>query len=256
VIISQTGCPGSRVEAEISKTAIMEILIVKKTRAQLIILLLIAVIVIPVAAGSDNTTNATTVPTPTETNLTTTTTTAPVNVTITEIPTTATTEQAAANTTEENTTVTTVVPTGTPTVPTTGGITVASSPMGASILLDGVLEGTTPENLTGIAEGNHIIRLTLSGYYDYEGTIYVVPGQVTDVFGTLPPLSSSSGPVMVVVTQAATATPSPVVTVQPTATASGGMLENPTIVASVLGIIAASIGAVAAIFPHLSKFKK
>ncbi|MFY9982762.1 MAG: PEGA domain-containing protein [Methanoregula sp.] len=188
--------------------------------------------------------------------LTTITTTFPANVTITEIPTNATTEQAAANATEENTTVTTAVPTGTPTAPTTGNITVASSPLGASVLLDGVLSGSTPENLTGIAAGNHIIRLTLSGYYDYEGTIYVVPGRDTDVFGTLPPLSSSSGSVMVVVTQAATATPSPVVTVLPTATASGGLLENPTIVASVLGIVAASIGAVAAIFPHLSKFKK
>ena len=234
----------------------MEILIVKKTRAQLIILLMIALIVVPVAAASDNTTNATTVPTPTETNLTTTTTTYPVNVTTTEIPTNATTEQAAANTTEENTSVTTIVPTGTPTAPTAGDITVASSPLGANVLLDGVLVGNTPENLTGIAEGNHIIRLTLSGYYDYEGTIYVVPGQVTDVFGTLPPLSASSGSFTVPATQPATAIPSPVVTVQPTATASGDLLGNPTIVASILGIVAASIGAVAAIFPHLSKFKK
>jgi hypothetical protein len=232
-------------------------LTVKKTRTQFILLVMIALIVIPVAAGSQNMTNATTVPTLAETNLTTATT-YPVNATTTVIPTNATPEQTTTNTTASNTTTMTVVPTGTTVAPsTTGNITVASSPLGASILLDGILYGNTPENLTGIAEGNHIIRLTLSGYYDYEGTIYVVPGQVTDVFGTLPPLSGSSSVSSTGSTnQTTTAAPSPVATVQPTAASSGGLLDNPTIVASILGIVAACIGAIAAIFPHLSKVKK
>jgi hypothetical protein len=96
----------------------------------------------------------------------------------------------------------------------------------------------------------------MSGYYDYEGTVYVVPGQVTDVFGTLPPLSASSSGSSSGSTAQGTATTAPEITVQPTSTSSGGLLNNPTIVASILGIVAASIGAVAAIFPHLSKFKK
>ena len=104
--------------------------------------------------------------------------------------------------------------------------------------------------------GNHIIRLTLSGYYDYEGTIYVVPGQVTDVFGTLPPLNASSSGASSGSTAQATATTAPGITVQPTSTSSGGLLDNPTILAALIGIVTASIGAFAAIFPHLSKSKK
>jgi hypothetical protein len=183
-----------------------------------------------------------------------------VSTTTTIVPTTTlvTLSSTGNSTTVSNTTITTIVPTGTSAATSsTGNITVASSPLGASILIDGVLYGNTPENLTGISAGNHIIRLTLSGYYDYEGTLYVVPGQVTDVFGTLPPLSaSSSGSSTGSTNQTTTVASSSVVTVQPTATSSGGLLDNPTIVASILGIIAACIGAFAAIFPHLSKVKK
>ena len=228
----------------------------KKTRAQFILLVMIAFIIIPVAADSQNTTNSTTVPTLTETNLTTATM-YPVNNITTVIPTNATPEQITTNATVSNATTMIAATTGTSVVPSsTGNLTVASSPLGASILIDGVLYGNTPENLTGISAGNHIVRLTMSGYYDYEGTVYVVPGQVTDVFGTLPPLSASSSVSSSGSTAQVTATTAPEITVQPTSTSSGGLLDNPTIVASILGIVAASIGAVAAIFPHLSKFKK
>ena len=228
----------------------------KKIHPQYMLLIMIALIIIPVAASTQNVTNATMVPTLTEINLTTTTK-YPVNSTTTVIQTNSTTDQIVTNISVSNTTATIVVPTVTSTAPPSpGNITIASSPLGASILIDGVLYGNTPENLTSIAAGNHIIRLTLSGYYDYEGTIYVVPGQVTDVFGTLPPLSASSSGSSAKSTNLPTVSPSPVATVQPAVTSSGGLLDNPTIVASVLGIIAAGIGAVAAIVPHLSKFKK
>ncbi|MDD1694749.1 MAG: PEGA domain-containing protein [Methanoregula sp.] len=138
-----------------------------------------------------------------------------------------------------------------------GDVSVASSPLGASILLDGVYYGTTPGNLTGISPGNHIMRLALSGYYDYEGTIYVVPGQVTHVFGTLPPLSGAVSQTLQPVTTAPT-TVLPATTVQPTATqtSSAGALENPTVIAAIIGIITACIGAGATIFTHISKIKK
>ena len=230
----------------------------KKTRAQFILLVTIALIITPVAASSENITNSTTtVPTLTEINLTTATT-YPANVTTTVIPTNVTQEPIPMNTTIANTTIMTVVPTGTSVAPSlTGNLTIASSPLGASILIDGVLYGNTPENVTGISAGNHIIRLTLSGYYDYEGTTYVIPGEITDVFGTLPPLSvssfsSSTGSA----TLPTTVAPTSVATVQPTSTSSGGLLDNPTIVASLIGIATACIGAFAAIFPHLSKAKK
>ena len=42
-------------------------------------------------------------------------------------------------------------------------VTVHSSPPGASILIDGVYQGTTPSTVSGVNQGNHIIRLALSG---------------------------------------------------------------------------------------------
>ena len=71
----------------------------------------------------------------------------------------------------------------------------------------------------------------MSGYYDYEGTIYVVPGPITSVFGTLPPLSASSSGASSGSTAQVTATTASGVTVQPTSTSSGGLLDNPTILA-------------------------
>ena len=125
-----------------------------------------------------------------------------------------------------------------------------SSPLGASILIDGVYYGTTPANLTGIAQGNHIIRLTQSGYYDYEGTLYVVPGQTSHAFGTLPPLNQVSA--------APTAIPIivPVVTPEPAPTAAKGLLENSSVIVAIIGVITASIAAGATIFTHVNKVKK
>ncbi len=132
--------------------------------------------------------------------------------------------------------------------PTTGSVTVYSSPIGASILIDGVYYGTTPGNLTGIQQGNHIIRITQSGYYDYEGTIYVIAGQTSHAFGTLPPLNQVSAaptPVSIIV---------PVVTAEPTQ--AKGLLENSSIVVAIIGVLTATIAAGATIFSHIAKTKK
>jgi hypothetical protein len=219
---------------------------------QFTLLLVMALIIIPVAAGGENTTNSTTFPTLAETNLTMGTT-FPVNATETVNQTNVTPGQIPMNSSVTGAPSAISTPAGSSVIPSsTGNLTVASSPLGASVLLDGIFYGNTPQNVSGISAGNHIVRLTLSGYYDYEGTIYVVPGQVTSVFGTLPPSTgSSSGS-----TTPATVTTGPVIAVQPTSTSSGGLLENPTILAALIGIVTASIGAFAAIFPHLSKSKK
>ncbi len=130
-----------------------------------------------------------------------------------------------------------------------GNITVHSSPIGASILIDGVYKGTTPDTITNIAPGNHIIRMALSGYYDYEGTIYVLPGQTTNAFGTLPPLNQigSQNPVTPVATPIVIAVP---VTAEPTEK-QGGM-DNSILVA-IIGVVTAVIGAVATLFTHKAK---
>jgi hypothetical protein len=136
-------------------------------------------------------------------------------------------------------------------LPDRGSMMIYSSPTGANILIDGIYYGTTPGNLTGIAQGNHILRLTQSGYYDYEGTIYVLPGQTSHAFGTLQPVNQISAP-------AATPVPIiiPVVTAEPTSSAAKGPLENPGVLVAIIGVITASIAAVTTIFTQVNKVKK
>jgi hypothetical protein len=241
----------------------------KKLWTQLIILVMVALIVLPVSVTGQNTTNSTNVTTTTgtsaKTNETTqatpnVTVTALVNITETIPPATTASLSAATTVPVPATTLTTVIPTTTPAVTpaAVGNILVASSPMGASILIDGVYYGVTPGNMTGISAGDHIVRLTMSGYYDYEGTFSAVPGQVTNIFGTLPPLSGSSVQQSTTTTSSATPIAIPVVavTVPPTQTSSAGIFDNPAVIAAIIGIITASIGAIATIFPHISKVKK
>jgi hypothetical protein len=137
--------------------------------------------------------------------------------------------------------------------PNSGDIGVYSSPLGASILIDGRYYGTTPANLTAIPAGNHIIRLSLSGYYDYEGTVYVLAGQTNHAFGTLQPLNQYTVPPTPVPTTAA-----PIIIEVPTAapTPSQGPLENPGVWVAIIGVITATIGAAATVFSHIFKAKK
>jgi hypothetical protein len=166
------------------------------------------------------------------------------------IPTTiVTTQQTTVISTQPETITTTLSPIPSETsLQTTGTVTVYSSPIGASILIDGVYYGTTPANLTGIQKGNHIIRLTQSGYYDYEGSIYVIPGQSAHAFGTLPPMNQVSAaptPVAIIV---------PVVTAEPTQ--AKGLFENTSVIVGIIGVFTALIAAAATIVPHILKNKK
>ena len=135
-----------------------------------------------------------------------------------------------------------------------GSVSVYSSPLGASVLIDGRYYGTTPANLTDIPSGNHIIRLSLSGYYDYEGTIYVIPGQTTYAYGTLPPLGQFSTTPTPVPTTAVPIIVQVPVTAEPTQ--SQAPLENPGVIAAIIGVITATIGAIATIFSHIFKARK
>jgi len=147
-----------------------------------------------------------------------------------------------------------ITTTPSPTQPNSGSVSVYSSPLGASILIDGRYYGTTPANLTDIPSGNHIIRLSLSGYYDYEGTIYVIPGQTNHAYGTLPPLGQFSTTPTPVPTTAVPIIVQVPVTAEPTQ--SQAPLENPGVIAAIIGVITATIGAVATIFSHIFKAKK
>ncbi len=136
-----------------------------------------------------------------------------------------------------------------------GEVMVYSSPTGASILIDGVYCGTTPGKVNGVPAGNHILRLTLGGYYDYEGSIYVVAGETSQGYGTLQP--------MIQVTAAPTAVPTaivtvfvPVIPITPEPTQEKGLLENSSVLVAIIGVITALIAAGASIFTHVKPPKK
>jgi hypothetical protein len=224
------------------------------------VFLAILFIVLPVCA--DNvTTNETTVA-PAQTTV------APANTTVATTQTAAPTTQTTVATTQVTATpgvttitdtlpaVTTVIPTASGTEPvTTGSVSVYSSPTGASILIDGIYSGTTPKTVTGVPAGNHILRLTLSGYHDYEGSIYVVPGQAAQGYGTLQPIGQT-GSVAPAPTTVIVPVYVPVVTATPGPTEDPGMLGNSSVMVAIIGVITAIIAAGASIFTHVKPPKK
>jgi len=141
--------------------------------------------------------------------------------------------------------------TGATTVPTqvtrpTGNITIHSSPLGANVFVDGVYQGKTPLELSGVSTGFHSVKMTMDGHYDYDGSTYVVSGENITAFGSLPLQARISE---------AEKTPVPSTPV-PTATQASDPLSNPTVIAAVAGTITAGIGAFATIYSQISKQKK
>lgn len=69
--------------------------------------------------------------------------------------------------------------------PDTGTLTIASTPAGASVYIDGALKGTTPYTSTTIAAGDHAILIRMDGYADFSGTASIMPGGVFSEHYTL-----------------------------------------------------------------------
>jgi len=65
--------------------------------------------------------------------------------------------------------------------PTVGSIHVTSTPSGADIDLDGSHEGTTPKTISGVPVGSHTIKVTASGYEDYNRRVTVTDGETETV---------------------------------------------------------------------------
>jgi hypothetical protein len=166
------------------------------------------------------------------------------------------------NTTVAVTLPATVVTTVNPTIPgvvteTTGSVMVYSSPTGASILIDDVYSGTTPKTLYGVPAGNHILRLVLEGYYDYEGSIYIVPGQPAQGYGTLQPMSRVMSAAPTLALPAATIPVIvPVVTTAPGPTQDAGLLANTSVLVAIIGAITVLIAVAASIYTHLTPPRK
>ena len=152
---------------------------------------------------------------------------------------------------------TTVIPTAIPTISvgeteTTGSVMIYSSPAGASILIDGVFSGTTPKTVNGIPAGNQILRLELSRYYDYEGSIYVMPGQTAQGYGTLQPMNQGTSAAPTVFAPVIV----PVVTATPVPTQDPGPLGNPSVIIALISGFTVMVAAGVSIYIHLTPHKK
>jgi hypothetical protein len=71
--------------------------------------------------------------------------------------------------------------------PTTGFISVSSSPSGANIYLDGAYQGITPHTIVSVAPAHHTVSLDLSGYQHYETGVDVTAGGTSYVSASLVP---------------------------------------------------------------------
>ena len=71
--------------------------------------------------------------------------------------------------------------------PTTGAISVTSSPSGAEVYLNNAFRGLTPITLDSLSPGSYTVLLKLSGYSDWSSTAQVVAGQTAQLTATLTP---------------------------------------------------------------------
>ncbi|KAF1078195.1 PEGA domain-containing protein [Methanogenium sp. MK-MG] len=72
-----------------------------------------------------------------------------------------------------------------PVQPVTGSLSVSSSPSGAAVYVDNVYYGTTPQTVTGLTPGNHLVQLTHTGYEPWSQTAGVTAGQTNTVTAVL-----------------------------------------------------------------------
>ncbi len=230
------------------------------------VFLAILLMVLPVSADNVTTTQTTDI-TPQTSVTTSPETIATQTANVTASPTTVATTMTAAtpvNTTVEvpqPTTVTTVVTTIQPTEYTTGilntgSVNVYSSPPGASILIDGLYCGTTPKTVTDVAAGNHLLQLELSGYNNYEGSIYVVAGQTAEGYGTLQPINEGTSAILTPTTNATVPVIAVVVTAAPEPTQSTGLLGNSTVLAAIISSVTVLIVSGISLYMHFTPPKK
>ena len=78
-----------------------------------------------------------------------------------------------------------------PTRAGTGSLKVNTIPPGASILLDGIAKGVTPDTVSGLKPGVYTLVLEKEGYADYQKNVTVSAGIPTTVTAILSPLYGS-----------------------------------------------------------------
>lgn len=63
---------------------------------------------------------------------------------------------------------------------TTGSLSIATTPHGALVFIDGQMKGISPATIPGLAPGPHKIRLVLDGYQDFETTTEIAAGSTSE----------------------------------------------------------------------------
>ncbi|HUU74510.1 MAG TPA: PEGA domain-containing protein [Methanoregulaceae archaeon] len=80
-----------------------------------------------------------------------------------------------------------------PQPPSSGTISVSSSPSGAEVYLDNVFRGYSPQTIQDVASGSHVVLMKLGGYQDWQSTVQVSAGQDTPVNAIFTP-TPTTGP--------------------------------------------------------------
>lgn len=76
--------------------------------------------------------------------------------------------------------------------PETGSVSVATSPRGALIFIDGVQQGISPATIPGLSAGSHTLLVKLDGYADLSVPVSVTGGQTKDYALVLTPLAGAA----------------------------------------------------------------
>lgn len=84
-----------------------------------------------------------------------------------------------------------------------GSLSVATTPAGAFIFIDGVQRGVSPATIPGLSAGTHTVLLKLDGYQDFSAPVMIAAGKTQDYATSL--VKNAAAPATTVATANATA---------------------------------------------------
>lgn len=96
-----------------------------------------------------------------------------------------------------------------PPVPTTGTLKVTTTPSGATLVVDGKSVGTTPCEIPDLNEGQHSIRIALSGYSDEQRNVIVPAGKTSTLTVVMQDVEQKPTPEVVKPVSGTTPVPKP-----------------------------------------------
>jgi hypothetical protein len=79
-----------------------------------------------------------------------------------------------------------------PVAAATGSLSVATTPPGALVLVDGIGKGTSPATISGLAPGTHTLVLKMNGFDDVTAQVILAAGQTQTFTAVLPQASAAA----------------------------------------------------------------